>query len=130
MAKQRGEHPPTLSKSEWMEVLGDVYRNGVADGRREAYLEQISGTERICLGGTLRHASHEALEDAAAATESLWSEHPAQFDRISTGLGPGIWEVRGTPSPIEASEESEGEELDSFDPPASPTVQLTKLPGQ
>ena len=32
----------------WMEVLGDVYRHGVADGRRAAYLElleQIGGAE-------------------------------------------------------------------------------------
>ena len=94
-----------------MEVLGDGYRNGVADGRREAYLEllkQISGTERIRLGATLSRAIHEALEDAAAVTQSLYSDHPMQFDWVGTGLGPGIWEVRSTPSPIEASEESDG----------------------
>ena len=115
-----------LSKNEWMEVLGDVYRNVVADGRKEAYLElleQISGSERIRLGGTLRRAIHEALEEAAVATESLWSDHPAQFDRVGTGLGGGVWEVRGVPTPLEASEgsEGEGEETKQVGPPASPT---------
>ena len=69
--------------------------NGVAGGRKEAYLElieQISGSEQILLGGTLRHAIHEALEEAAVATDSLWSDHPVQFDRVGTGLSSGVRE--------------------------------------
>ena len=66
-----------LTWSEWMEVLGDVYRNGAADGKRGAYielLEQVSGAECLSLGGTLRRGIQEALEDATAVTESLWHD--------------------------------------------------------
>ena len=123
-----------LSRVEWMEVLGDVYRTGVADGRRTVYLElleQIGGSERIRLGGTVRRAGHEALEDAAEAMESLWNDHLAQFDRVGTGLGPGIWEGRGIPPPLEASDssEDEGMETELVDPPANPAVQVDPDPG-
>ena len=46
-----------LTLVEWMEVLGDVYRAGVADDKRIAnldLLEQISGPELMRLGRTLR----------------------------------------------------------------------------
>ena len=62
--QKEGEADPSrLTQVEWMEVLGDVYRVGVADGRRAANLElmeQISGPERMRLGRTLRRTVHEA----------------------------------------------------------------------
>ena len=76
------------------------HREGVADGRRGAYLElleQISGSERIHLGSILRRGIQEALGDVAATTESFWNDNQVQFDRVGTGLGPGIWEVRSHP---------------------------------
>ena len=44
---------------------------------------------------------------------------------MGTGLGYGIWEVRGVPTPFEASEKSngEGEEAEHVELPASPTAQ-------
>ena len=41
-----------LTWGEWMKVLGDVYRYGVADGKRVAnseLLEQVSGPEQVHL---------------------------------------------------------------------------------
>ena len=81
--------PPQLTRVEWMEVLGDVYRAGVADGQRIAnleLLEQISGPELMRLGRTLRHSIHEALEDAAGAMESLWNDHNLPGWELDLGL--------------------------------------------
>ena len=109
-----------------MEVLGDVYRAGVADGQRIAnleLLEQISGPELMHLGRTLRQSIHEALEDAAGAMESLWNDHPAQFARVGTGLGPGLWEVREvSTSPAELTDFSEDEDDGAM------TLKLVKPP--
>ena len=109
-----------------MEVLEDVYRAGVADGQRMAnleLLEQISGPELMCLGRTLRRTIHEALEDAAEAMESLWNDHPAQFARVGTGLGPGLWEVREvSTSPAELTDFSEDEDDGAM------TLKLVKPP--
>ena len=53
--------------------------------------------------------------------ESLWNDHPAQFARVGTRLGPGLWEVREVPtSPLELTQSSEDE---GVDPPVHSTVQ-------
>ena len=78
--------PPTPEESGGTQ--GDIRED--SHGRRTAYLElleQIGGSERILLGRILRCAIHEALEDAAEAMESLWNDHPPQFDRVGLVYG-------------------------------------------
>ena len=38
---EEGIDPPRLTRVEWMEVLGDVYRAGLADRQRLANLELL-----------------------------------------------------------------------------------------
>ena len=113
-----------LSRIEWMEVLGDVYRNGVADGRRTAYLElleQIGGSERIRLGGILRRAIHEALEDTAEAMKVMTpSEEMAGGDRIGSTV------MRAGDVPLQLSED--GQKDRGEEDPQDEMVQLISPP--
>ena len=79
-----------LTWGEWMKVLGDMYRYGVADGKRVAnseLLEQVSGPEQVHLERSLRHGVQDAM--AVLSVDILWHDYPVQFNRISTGLGSG-----------------------------------------